>query len=140
MALQQPVLRLAGDRGGRLTVTEVASSLGWPLRRAEKVLNSLEDGLRVASTVTDQGVIVYEFRELMHARRVSAAEMDALLIPGAPAQAQRAQAQAQPLPLPRDGTLSAGGGGPLQGRNRVESGGRAASTEMKFRRPRGTTP
>ncbi|HWK89887.1 MAG TPA: hypothetical protein VNP72_07820, partial [Longimicrobium sp.] len=63
-ALQTPVLRLAGERGGRLTVTEVASSLGWPLPRAEKVLNSLEDGLRVASDVTDEGVIVYEFREL----------------------------------------------------------------------------
>jgi hypothetical protein len=107
VALQQPVLRLAGERAGRLTVTEVASSLGWPLRRAEKVLNSLEDGLRVASDVTNEGVIVYEFRELMHARsrQVTAAEMDALLIPGA--QAPRPAAQAQPLPLPRDGTLSA---------------------------------
>lgn len=82
VGLQQPVLRLAGERGGRLTVTEVASSLGWPMRRAEKVLNSLEDGLRVASDVTDQGVIVYEFRELMHTPRLSAAEMDALLDPG----------------------------------------------------------
>jgi hypothetical protein len=106
-ALQQPVLRLAGERGGRLTVTEVASSLSWPLRRAEKVLDSLEDGLRVASDVTNEGVIVYEFRELMHARRVSATEMDALLIPSAPVQPQRAQAQAQPLSLPHDGTLSA---------------------------------
>lgn len=69
-ALQQPVLRLAGDRGGRLTVTEVASALGWPLPRAEKVLNSLEDGLRIVSDVTDQGVIVYEFREMMLAPRV----------------------------------------------------------------------
>jgi hypothetical protein len=108
VALQQPVLRLAGERAGRLTVTEVASSLGWPLRRAEKVLNSLEDGLRVASDVTNEGVIVYEFRELMHAnRRVSGAEMDALLVPGAPPQGQRPAAQAQPLPLPHDGTLSA---------------------------------
>lgn len=64
-SLQQPVLALAGERQGRLTVTEVASSLGWSLPRAEKVLESLEDGLRVASDVTDEGVIVYEFRELM---------------------------------------------------------------------------
>lgn len=136
VALQQPVLRLAGERGGRLTVTEVASSLGWPMRRAEKVLNSLEDGLRMASDVTREGVIVYEFRELMHARArtVSAEEMDALLTPGgAPAQIQpppqhtqahpgagqtqvpNGQAYAQPAPapaaaqppLPHDGTLSA---------------------------------
>jgi hypothetical protein len=62
--LQQPVLALAGERRGKLTVTEVASTMGWSLPRAEKVLNSLEDGLRVVSDVTDEGVIVYEFREL----------------------------------------------------------------------------
>lgn len=79
MGLQQPVLRLAEERGGRLTVTEVASLLGWPMPRAEKVLNSLEDGLRIASEVTDDGVIVYEFRELLHAPRLSGSEMDTLL-------------------------------------------------------------
>ncbi len=68
-ALQQPVLRLAAERGGALTVTEVASSLGWTLPRAEKVLNSLEDGLRIVSDVSNEGVIVYEFREMMHAQR-----------------------------------------------------------------------
>jgi hypothetical protein len=77
-ALQLPVLKLAAERRGRLTVTEVASALGWGLPRAEKVLNSLEDGLRVASEVTDEGVIVYEFRELMHAGRggESAAQLE----------------------------------------------------------------
>jgi hypothetical protein len=75
-ALQQPVLRLAGERGGKLTVTEVATAFSWPLPRAEKVLDSLEDGLRVASDVTDEGVIVYEFRELRH-RRLDAPAMDA---------------------------------------------------------------
>jgi predicted RNA-binding Zn-ribbon protein involved in translation (DUF1610 family) len=100
--LQQPVLRLAAQRAGVLTVTDVAAALSWPMPRAEKVLNSLEDGLRVASSVTDEGVIVYEFRELMHAPRMNAAEMDTLLNPGAaPNQAQR-----QSLPLPHNGTLS----------------------------------
>jgi hypothetical protein len=71
-ALQQHVLRLAGERGGLLTVTEVASSLGWSLPRAEKVLNSLEDGLRIVSEVTNEGVIVYEFREVRHAELLRA--------------------------------------------------------------------
>lgn len=62
--LQLPVLKLAAERKGRLTVTETAAALGWPLPRAEKVLNSLDDGLRVNSEVTDDGVIVYEFREI----------------------------------------------------------------------------
>ncbi|HEX6037402.1 hypothetical protein [Longimicrobium sp.] len=129
-ALQQPVLRLAGQRAGRLTVTEVASSLGWPMRRAEKVLNSLEDGLRVVSDITREGVIVYEFRELMpRSRPVSADEMDSMLTTQAPAQiqppvqhvrpgyeqAQPAPVYAQPAPapaaaqapLPHDGTLNA---------------------------------
>jgi len=64
-SLQTPVLALAARRGGRLTVTQVAATLGWPLRRAEKVLHSLDDGWRVDSEVTDEGVIVYEFRELL---------------------------------------------------------------------------
>lgn len=105
VALQQPVLRLAAQRNGVLTVTDVAAALGWPMPRAEKVLNSLEDGLRVASSVTDEGVIVYEFRELMHARRLSAGEMDTMLGPGdGQTQAQR---PAMPLPFPQNGSLSA---------------------------------
>jgi hypothetical protein len=64
-SLQLPVLKLAAGSKGRLTVTQVAAELGWPLHRAEKVLQSLDDGLRVDSEVTDEGVIVYEFRELL---------------------------------------------------------------------------
>jgi len=64
--LQLPVLKLASERRGRLTVTETAAALGWTLPRAEKVLNSLDDGIRVNSEVTDEGVIVYEFLELAH--------------------------------------------------------------------------
>jgi hypothetical protein len=63
-SLQLPVLQLAGRKGGQLTVTEVAAELGWTMRRAEKVLQSMDDGLRVTSDVTDEGVIVYEFPEL----------------------------------------------------------------------------
>jgi ribosomal protein L32 len=99
VALQQPVLRLAAQRQGVLTVTDVAAALNWPMPRSEKVLNSLEDGLRVASTVTDEGVIVYEFRELMHAPRMSAAEVDKVLSAPAP--------QPAALPFPQDGTLRA---------------------------------
>jgi hypothetical protein len=68
-SLQLPVLKLAADHGGRLTVTEVATSLGWTLPRAEKVLESLEDGYRVSSDVTDDGLIVYEFLELIHGQQ-----------------------------------------------------------------------
>ncbi len=63
--LQAPVLQLAARKGGKLTVTEVATEFGWPLPRAEKVLNSLEDGYRVTADITDEGVIVYQFLELL---------------------------------------------------------------------------
>ncbi len=64
---QLPVLQLASRRSGKLTVTDVAAELGWTIARAEKVLDSLDDGVRVSSEVTDDGIIVFEFRELMHA-------------------------------------------------------------------------
>jgi hypothetical protein len=67
-SLQLPVLQLAGRKGGRLTVTDVATEMGWPMARAEKVLNSLDDGLRVMSDITDDGVIVYDFLELRAAQ------------------------------------------------------------------------
>jgi ribosomal protein S27AE len=67
-SLQLPVLQLAGRKGGRLTVTDVATEMGWPMVRAEKVLNSLDDGLRVMSDITDEGVIVYDFVEIRTAR------------------------------------------------------------------------
>jgi ribosomal protein S27AE len=66
--LQTQVIQLAGRRAGRLTVTDTAASLGWTLARAQKVLRSLDDGWRVDSLVTDEGVIVYEFRELLPAQ------------------------------------------------------------------------
>jgi len=63
-SLQLPVLQLAGRKGGRLTVTDVATEFGWPMARAEKVLNSLDDGMRVMSDITDEGVIIYDFLEI----------------------------------------------------------------------------
>lgn len=63
--MQIPVLALARE-DGRLTVTEVASRLGWTLPQARAVLDSLDDGLRVWSIPSDEGVMVYEFRELIH--------------------------------------------------------------------------
>ena len=70
--LQLPVLKLAAQKGGRLTVTQVATEMGWPLPRAEKVLNSLDDGFRVMSDITDDGVIVYDFLELRAAAELKA--------------------------------------------------------------------
>lgn len=67
-SLVPSVLRLAAQHGGRLTVSDVAAGLGWTLPRATKVLQYLDDGVRVDSQVTDEGMIVYEFRELIGRR------------------------------------------------------------------------
>lgn len=64
--LQRGVLLLATEKGGTLTVTEAAAALDLSLSAAEKVLESMDDGLRVRSEVTNQGIIVYEFPEVMH--------------------------------------------------------------------------
>lgn len=68
--LQRRVLLLATEKRGTLTVTEVAASLNLSLSAAENVLESMDDGLRVRSDVTNQGIIVYEFPEVMHHPRL----------------------------------------------------------------------
>ena len=60
------VLRLAEAEDGQLTVTEVAARLGWSLDDAAATLRSLDDGVRVTTTLTDEGIMLYDFPELMH--------------------------------------------------------------------------
>ena len=64
--LNRRVLQLATERRGILTVTDVASALDLTLSAAEKVMIEMEDGVRVRSEVSEEGVIYYEFPELMH--------------------------------------------------------------------------
>ena len=65
--LQRGILRLASQRGGRLTASEVAVYMDLSPEVAKKLLDGmeLEDSQRVGSDVTDEGVIVYEFPELL---------------------------------------------------------------------------
>jgi hypothetical protein len=68
--LQRRTLRLAHMRGGRLTATEVASELDLSIAAAERILFSLDDGFRVRSDVTDEGLLVFEFTEIRARRAV----------------------------------------------------------------------
>ena len=63
--MQREVIRIAAARGGRLTATEVAGTMDVSMAAAERVLLSLDDGFRVTSDVTEEGILVFEFRELM---------------------------------------------------------------------------
>ncbi len=62
--MQGRVLQLARVRRGTLTATDVASELDLSLDGAERVLLSLDDGLRVRSDVTHDGILVFEFPEI----------------------------------------------------------------------------
>lgn len=64
-SLQARTLRMAEARGGRLTATELASDLQLTLPAAERVLFSMDDGFRVSSEVTDEGLLVFDFPEIL---------------------------------------------------------------------------
>jgi predicted RNA-binding Zn-ribbon protein involved in translation (DUF1610 family) len=68
--IQRKVLRLASIKGGTLTVTEVAADLNLGLPAAEKILTAMDDDFRVRSVISDEGVIYYEFPELMHRKEL----------------------------------------------------------------------
>jgi hypothetical protein len=59
------VLRLALAQGGRLTAAQVARPLGWAEDATLATLRSMEHSRWITSTVTDEGVLLFEFRELL---------------------------------------------------------------------------
>ena len=63
-SLERHVLQLASARGGTLTVTEVATSLHLSMGAAERVLYNMDDGFRVTSDVTDEGIVLFHFPEV----------------------------------------------------------------------------
>lgn len=73
-SFQREVLLLASRRSGTLTVTEVAASLDLSLEAAEKVLISMDDGFRVRSEITREGVLLYEFPEIQHRAQLEGGE------------------------------------------------------------------
>jgi hypothetical protein len=68
--IQRKILRLAAVKGGTLTVTEVATDLNLGIPAAEKILTSMDDDLHVRSVISEEGVIIYEFPELMHRKEL----------------------------------------------------------------------
>ncbi len=62
--MQREVIRIARLRGGRLTATDVAAEMDLALPAAERILLSLDDGFRVSSDVSDEGILYFDFREI----------------------------------------------------------------------------
>jgi len=73
-ALNRKVLRLATERSGILTVTDVAAELNLTLPAAEKIMIGMDDGFRVRSDISKEGVLYYEFPEVMHQRKLRAGD------------------------------------------------------------------
>lgn len=64
--IQRKILKLATAKGGTLTVTEVAADLNLAIPAAEKILTAMDDGFRIRSEISNEGVLYYEFPELLH--------------------------------------------------------------------------
>lgn len=65
----QEVFRAAAAHGGRLTVSELVVESGVPAAQAEKLLRQLTDGSRVCMEIGSDGVVWYEFPELLRGKK-----------------------------------------------------------------------
>lgn len=63
---QNRIVRLARDRGGRLTVTETAADSGLTVEESADILKRLADGGFVEVEITDSGLVVYRFPEVVY--------------------------------------------------------------------------
>ena len=63
--LENRIQRLAAQRDGRLTVTDAAMETGFTVVESEAVLKSLAEGGYVEIEVTESGLIVYRFPEIL---------------------------------------------------------------------------
>ena len=64
---QNRIVRLAQQRGGRLTVTEAAAETGLTVEEAGEILKRMAEGGFVEVEITDSGMIVYRFPEVLFA-------------------------------------------------------------------------
>lgn len=60
------ILRLAGERAGKLTVVEVATELAVPMETAKASLDGLLLREHADLEMTDEGVTVYTFYDIRH--------------------------------------------------------------------------
>ena len=75
-SLNRKVLRLATEQSGVLTVTDVAAALNLTLPAAEKIMIGMDDGFRVRSEISREGVLYYEFPEVMHQKKLRSGDRE----------------------------------------------------------------
>ena len=64
-SLESRIFRLAARLGGRVTISDVVIETDFPVAEAEQLMDHLVDGSHVRMEVTDEGMVVYEFPEIM---------------------------------------------------------------------------
>jgi hypothetical protein len=64
--IESEILRLAGQRGGRLTAIEVASDMAISPEAAKEALDSLALRELAEIEITESGVLVYAFHDVRH--------------------------------------------------------------------------
>jgi hypothetical protein len=64
--IESEILRLAGQRGGRLTAVEVASDMAISPEAAKEALDSLALRELAELEITESGVLVYAFHDVRH--------------------------------------------------------------------------
>ena len=63
--LEHKIYRLADRLKGRITISDVVIHTGLGSRESEEMLNSWIDGIRIRMEVQDNGIVVYEFPEII---------------------------------------------------------------------------
>jgi hypothetical protein len=62
---EHAIFELAFRNKGRVTLSEIILETGLSMKKAEKLINSMLDDLRVRMEVDDKGLVYYEFPEIM---------------------------------------------------------------------------
>ena len=64
--MESEILRLAGQKGGKLMLVEVVSALALPQASAKELLDGMVMRELADVQVTDSGVLVYAFHDIRH--------------------------------------------------------------------------
>ncbi len=64
-ATEGEIFRLADEMKGRLTLSDIVIATNLSLKEAERVIESMVDGIHVTMEVQDSGRVVYEFPEII---------------------------------------------------------------------------
>ncbi len=59
------IFNLAYSLKGKITLSDIIIETGLSMKEAEGTINQMVDGIRVSMEVDDQGLVVYEFPEII---------------------------------------------------------------------------